>query len=215
MSFARKALGAVAMAGACVCAVLPARAAEPAARMVDFGGEAASADARYAAQRVVQSRDNKGMPFAIVDKKDAKLYLFTPRGRLVAATPALLGLARGDHSVPGVGELPPARIPPENRTTPAGRFVTEPGRNLDGEDVVWMDYDAGLAIHRLRPNAAQEARLQRLASSEPDAHRVSAGCVVVPVDFYEGFVQPTFGQRAGVVYVLPETRSVQDDVPGL
>jgi len=163
----------------------------------------------------VQSRDNQGMPFAIVDKKDAKLYLFTPRGRLVAATPALLGLARGDHSVPGIGDIPPARIPPADRTTPAGRFLTEPGRNLEGEDVVWIDYDAGLAIHRLRPNAAQEARLQRLASTLPDEHRVSAGCVVVPVEFYEDHVRPMLGERAGVVYVLPETRSVQEMFAGV
>jgi hypothetical protein len=150
------------------------------------------------------------MPFAIVDKKDAKFYLFSPRGRLVAFTPALLGLARGDQSVPGVGDLPVAQIPPEDRTTPAGRFVTEPGRNLDGEDVVWMDYDAGLAIHRLRPGASHEARLQRLASGLPDAHRVSAGCVVVPVEFYKTQLRPVFGSRPGVVYVLPETRPVQE-----
>jgi hypothetical protein len=163
----------------------------------------------------VQSQDNHDMPFAIVDKKDAKLFLFTPRGRLVASTPALLGLARGDHSVPGVGDLPVGQIPPADRTTPAGRFVTEPGRNLDGEDVVWMDYDAGLAIHRLRPGAAREARLQRLASGVPAAHRVSAGCVVVPVEFYEQHLQPMFGTRAGVVYVLPETRSVQEMLAGI
>jgi hypothetical protein len=208
MLFSRKALCAVAMS--CVC-MGSAVATEPgAAGGVDFAGAAASSDAQYAARWVVASRDNRGMPFAIVDKKDAKVYLFTPRGRMAASTPALLGLARGDHSVRGVGDVPVAQIPPEDRTTPAGRFVTEPGHNLDGEDVVWMDYDAGLAIHRLRPGAAHDARRQRLASAMPDAHRVSAGCVVVPVDFYETHVQPMFGTRAGVVYVLPETRSVQE-----
>lgn len=216
MQYSRRALGVVAMACVCTVAAMPARAVEPAPqRVVDFAGEAASTDAQYAAQWIVQSRDNQRMPFAIVDKKEAKLYLFNPAGRLVAASPVLLGLARGDESVPGVGELPVSRIPPQDRTTPAGRFVTEPGRNLDGEDVVWMDYDAGLAIHRLRPNAAQEARLQRLASTEADAKRVSAGCVVVPVAFYESQVRPMFGRRAGVVYVLPETRPVQAMFAGI
>lgn len=217
MSVSRKALCAVATAWLCACGVPPALADEPAAlpRAVDFAGEAASTDAQYAARHIVRSRDNKRLPFAIVDKKDARLYLFTPRGRLVAATPVLLGLARGDHSVAGVGDLPPARIPLADRTTPAGRFVSEPGRNLGGEDVVWLDYGAGLAIHRLRPDAAHEARLQRLASALPDAHRVSAGCVVVPAAFYEAYVQPALGTGAGVVYVLPETRPVQEMFAGL
>jgi len=216
MQFSRKALGAISTACLFACAAMPARAAEPAtARAVDFAGADASADARYAARWIVQSHDNRRMPFAIVDKKDARLYLFNAGGRLVAASPVLLGLARGDDAVPGVGDLPVSRIPPQDRTTPAGRFVTEPGHNLDGEDVVWMDYDAGLAIHRLRPDSAQQARLQRLASTEADAKRVSAGCIVVPVAFYESQVRPMFGRGAGVVYVLPETRSVQEMFAGI
>src|SRR5258706_1814190 len=209
MVFSRRALVAIAMVWACVAGSAPAQAGQPAKPRADFAGEASSTDVRYAAQWVLDTRDNKGMPFAIVDKKGARLYLFTRPGRMVAATPALLGLARGDHSVPGIGDIPPALIPAADRTTPAGRFVTEPGHNLDGEDVVWMDYDAGLAIHRLRPDAAQEARLARLASGVPDAHRVSAGCVVVPVDFYESVVQPMFGKGSGLVHVLPETLPVE------
>jgi len=112
------------------------------------------------------------------------------------------------------GVLPPARIPPAARTTPAGRFASEPGRNLDGEAVVWFDYDAGLAIHRLRADAARPARLQRLASRLPAAQRVSAGCVVVPVAFYETRVEPLLGRRRGVVYVLPEVRSVREVFAG-
>ena len=209
MVVSRRALLAVAVVWSCVACCVPAQAGQPVPR-VDFSGEAASDDARYAARWVLETRDNRGLPFGIVDKREAKLYLFSGRGRLLGATPALLGLARGDHSVPGVGDLPAALIPPGDRTTPAGRFVTEPGHNLEGEDVVWIDYAAGLAIHRVRANAAQEARLARLASVMPDAHRVSAGCVVVPVDFYEAVVQPMFGRGRGVVYVLPETRPVKD-----
>ena len=129
---------------------------------------------------------------------------------MLGDAPALLGLARGDHAAPGVGKLPPSRIPAADRTTPAGRFETEPGINLDGEDVIWMDYDAGLAMHRLRPDAAQEARLRRLAAKAPDAHRVSAGCVVLPVSFYDSVVKPTLAKSRGVVYVLPETRPVRE-----
>jgi len=130
--------------------------------------------------------------------------------QLLGVSPVLLGMERGDHAVPGVGDLPPARIPPAARTTPAGRFASEPGRNLDGEAVVWFDYDAGLAIHRLRDDAARSARLQRLQSNLPGAQRVSAGCVVVPVAFYEAGVEPLLGRRRGVVYVLPEIRPLRE-----
>jgi hypothetical protein len=175
----------------------------------DFAGEAASQDARFVAQWALSSTDNKGLPFAIVDKKAATLFLFDRRGRLLGSTPVLLGLAPGDHAVRGVGELDPARIPPSDRTTPAGRFDSEPGVNLQGEDVVWFDYDAGLAIHRLRPGPSAGQRVQRLASPDTAARRVSLGCVVVPVVFYEQTIAPVLGRQRGVVYVLPETRSAQ------
>jgi hypothetical protein len=200
MSVLRRALAAVVLAGGCVSF----------AQALDFAAVAASSDARYAAHWVVQSGDSRGRPFVIVDKKDAKVFVFGADGRLAGTAPALLGMARGDDAVPGVGDLPPARIPPAHRTTPAGRFETEPGVNLDGEDVIWMDYHAGLAIHRVRPGPSQQARLQRLAAAASDAHRVSAGCVVVPVSFYENVLKPAFARADGVVYVLPETRPVQE-----
>jgi hypothetical protein len=210
MWFARKALVAVVVACACACGMSAAGAHERSGQGADFVGVEASADARYVAQWVVESHDNKGLPFVIVDKKDAKVFVFGPRGKMIGTTPALLGMALGDHSVAGVGDLAPSRIPVADRTTPAGRFETEPGRNLSGEHVIWIDYDAGLAIHRVRPDAAQEARLRRLASATPAEHRVSAGCVVVPVSFYENVVQPTLTRSRGVVYVLPEMRPVRD-----
>ena len=205
----REALGAVAVAWICVCSTPVAQAAEQRAA-ADVADIQMSADARFALQWIQAMRDNRGMPFAIVDKKDARVFVYDARGHLVGATRALLGMARGDHSVPGIGDVPPARIPVADRTTPAGRFVTEPGENHLGEHVVWFDYGAALAIHRVRPDAARDARLQRLASGRPDAQRVSAGCVVVPVSFYEDVVRPTLGRRRGVVYVLPETRPVKD-----
>jgi hypothetical protein len=76
--------------------------------------------------------------------------------------------------------------------------------------VVWFDYDAGLAIHRLRPAAGPEFRAQRLASQRPDDHRVSAGCVIVPVEFYEDVIAPALSRRRGVVYVLPEMRDLRE-----
>ncbi len=175
----------------------------------DFGGAAASADARYAASRVLAASDHQGLPFVIVDKKDARMFVFGPDGQLRGASAALLGLASGDHSVPGIGTRELSRILPAERTTPAGRFLSQPGRNLQGEDLVWVKHSEGLAIHRLRPGSSQEQRAQRLASSTPEDNRISLGCVVVPVAFYQAVVAPVLGKSFSMVYVLPETAPVQ------
>ncbi|HUG22282.1 hypothetical protein, partial [Piscinibacter sp.] len=155
------------------------------ARPVDFAAARPSDDARYVAQWVVDRHDNRGRPFAVVDKTRAHMFVFDARGRIAGAAPALLGQARADHSAPGVGQLEPSRIPVADRTTPAGRFRSEPGINLSGEHVVWVDYNAGVAIHRLRPSPARQRRPQRLASATPKDNRVSLGCIVVAEAFYD------------------------------
>jgi hypothetical protein len=193
MSFERGTLCVFALACAVALASVPARAG--------------SEEAREVARWVMDNGDNRGAPFAIVDKKRAQILVFDPAGRLLGATPALLGQAPGDHSVPGVGEKDPSALLPFERTTPAGRFESEPGRNHTGEAIVWFDYDAALAIHRLRPGKSQVGRLRRLASLSAADRRASLGCVVVPVAFYETVIAPTLGRERGVVYVLPETRS--------
>lgn len=181
--------------------------AAAAAPLTDGVRQVPDGEAREVADWVIDSGDAQGLPFVIVDKKAARLYAFRAGGHLVAATDVLLGSARGDHSAPGVGDrAQTGTIPPHERTTPAGRFLTEPGRNLAGEHVIWFDYDAALAIHRLRPGRTQRLRAARLASSQPQERRLSLGCVVVPVPFYLDVIEPLLGQRAGVVYVLPETR---------
>lgn len=197
-----KALRAVLWLGAGLLPAFASQAAQP-----DFGRYDASAQTRQRAKWVLQSGDHRGQPFAIVDKKNAWLYVFDGRGRLAGATAALLGQAIGDHSASLVGEHTRlGHVPVHERTTPAGRFVSEPGRNLSGEHVVWVDYDAAFAIHRLRPGASRRARQARLASPTPRDNRASLGCVVVPAGFYAKVVRRLLGQKRGVVYVLPETQ---------
>jgi hypothetical protein len=179
-------------------------------RDADFGDEPASPEAHHIAQWVAQSGDNKNMHFVILDKKNAKVYVFEPTAKLQAASPVLLGLAQGDDSVEGIGQKTLAEVRPEERTTPAGRFMGEPGRNATGEDVVWVDYDAAVSMHRVRQLEAKERRLERLASPTADDNRISYGCINVPVDFYENYIRPAFNGRYGVVYVLPETKPLKD-----
>jgi len=189
-------------------AALDAQGAATTAPLADFGAEPASTDARYAAASVMAAADNRGLPFVIVDKKNAKLFVFDAGGRLRGASAVLLGLAGGDRSAPGIGQRPVSQIAPAERTTPAGRFLSQPGRNLQGEQVIWVNYSEGLAIHRVRPGNRRELRHERLASVTPDDNRISLGCVVVPVAFYEAVVGPLLGSTHSVVYVLPEDSSV-------
>jgi hypothetical protein len=156
---------------------------------IDFGTETVSADARAVAAWAARTGDPGGLPFAILDKRGAKVYVFSPDGRLTGATPVLLGAAAGDDTVPGIGGRPIDEVQPEERTTPAGRFVSQPGLNALGEDVVWVDYGAAVSMHRVRVVDKQERRLERLATPTPDDNRISYGCINVPVAFFESVVR--------------------------
>jgi len=105
---------------------------------VSFGHESASPDARHVANWIVHASDNRQLPFVIVDKTEGKVFVFYADGRLRGAAPALLGLALGDESVPGIGNRKLSSIRPEERTTPAGRFDAFLGRNLRGDQILWL-----------------------------------------------------------------------------
>lgn len=183
-------------------------------RAPDFGQEVASDDVRRLARWIVATGDHGGLGFVLVDKHDARLFVFEPDGRLVGAAAVLLGSAVGDDTAPGVGSKPLSQILPEERTTPAGRFLSRAGLNADHEDVIWVDYDAAVSMHRVRLLHASERRLQRLASPTAADNRISAGCINVPVGFFERVLWPRMsGGRQGVVYVLPELRPLDAVFP--
>ncbi len=168
-----------------------------------------SPDAQALLQQVRARADNGGAPFMVVDKALARVWVFDGQAQITASSPVLLGLAVGDDSVPGIGERPMAQIKPAERTTPAGRFVLEPGRNANGEDILWVDYDAAVSMHRVRTTNKAEHRLERLASPGVKDNRISYGCINVPAAFYDSNINPVFTRTRGLVYVLPETRPVQ------
>jgi hypothetical protein len=180
------------------------------AKMADLAGAPASAGVRHIANWAVHSGDHRGLPFVVVDKVDGRLFVFDAQGRLRGATPALVGSARGDESVPGIGNRPLSSIRPEEKTTPAGRFPANAGKGPKGEDILWVDYEGGVAIHRVVTSAPKERRLQRLASNVPQDRRITYGCINVPASFYDTVVLPMFKETVGVVYVLPEVKKPQD-----
>ena len=187
-----------------------AKTQQAAARFANFAGEEASAEVRHIANWVVDSGDNQQLFFVIIDKKNTRVFVFDPSGNLRGATPVLIGSAIGDESVAGIGTRPIAEVQPHERTTSAGRFMAEPGRNASGEDVVWVDYDAAVSMHRVRTGEPSERRLERLASPTTDDNRISYGCINMPVEFYEQVLKPAFNANYGVVYVLPEVKSIAE-----
>lgn len=185
-------------------------AVTPYIKRANFEGEPKSKNAQRVGDWVVDSGDNRGMPFAIVDKVDAKVFVFDARGRLRGAAPALLGMARGDYAVRGIGDRELSDIRPEERTTPAGRFVASMGMNSKRKDVLWVDYKDAISLHRVITDNPRERRLERLATPTPLDNRISYGCINVPTYFFDHVVKPTCHGISCMVYVMPETRSISE-----
>ena len=67
-------------------------------------------------------------------------FVFDAQARLRASSPALLGSARGDDSVAGIGTRPIALVRPEERTTPAGRSTSRPCATARGRFLLWSSF---------------------------------------------------------------------------
>jgi hypothetical protein len=174
---------------------------------------AASADVARMAEWVLASGDNRGLPFAIIDKVEAEVFIFGPRGELRGATTVLLGVAAGDDSTAGVGDRELANIPPRERTTPAGRFVSGFGRAAGGRSVFWVDYATAISLHPVVTTNRKERRLQRLQTPSPEDNRITYGCINVAASFFNEVVTPTFKGTTAVVYILPDTKALGDVFP--
>lgn len=150
------------------------------------------------------SVDTGGRPFVIVDKPAARVFAFSGSGRLLGEAPALLGLARGDETPPGIGAMGLADITPNLRITPAGRYEAQLGLNLAGHQVLWVDYAAALSLHAVVTGKVTDHRLERLATASILDNRISYGCINVPAIFFRDVVEPLFSRSGGIVYILPE-----------
>jgi len=192
-----------------------ANALDASPRLAVFGAVQPSEDVRRVADWVATSRDNQSRTFAILDKRDAQLYVFNRDARIVGASRVLLGAAPGDDSVPGIGQRPMDQVRPEEKTTPAGRFVSHPGRNASGEEVIWVDYDAAVSMHRVRIVDPKERRLERLASAVAEDRRISYGCINIPIPFFDAVMRPMLGASPAVVYVLPERKQLAEVFPAI
>ena len=190
-------------------AAAPVKASADTPLIADFGAETPSGDARELASWAVRSGDHKGLPFAVVDKVNARLYAFDARGKLIKATPVLIGMGIGDRFPPGVREMDMYDTQPWQRVTPAGRFVAEVYEKGGGRSTVWVDYDAGIALHKMPTKKTAQRRAERMLSPVAADHRITYGCINVPPPFYDSVVYPMFKRKGGIVYVLPDELPLQ------
>jgi hypothetical protein len=176
-------------------------------------GRRPSGVAKQLAEWVAVTDDDNALPFIIVDKLGARIFAFDPGGEFLGSAPVLVGLARGDDSAPGIGELQLSQISPDQRTTPAGRFVAGFGPSNGHGAMLWVDLPDAISLHPVMSVSPGEHRLQRIKSSDPGRHRISYGCINVPKAFYDGVVLPALAGGSAVVYVLPDTKAIDDVFP--
>jgi hypothetical protein len=162
---------------------------------------------------VVRSRDNGDLPFMVIDKVAAVVGVFDAEGKKLGTTAALFGVTPGDDSSPGVGDRELSDIAPEERTTPAGRFVSKFGAAAGNRRVLWVDYSTSISLHPVVTTNKKERRVERLRSTTADDNRITFGCINVPARFYTSVVVPNFRKDIGVVYILPEVKSLNEAFP--
>jgi hypothetical protein len=166
---------------------------------------------------VSSAGDNHGLPYLIVDKPHAALFLYDPSGKQLAAVPVLIGIAPGDEATPGIGAKELSEIGPAEKTTPAGRFLAKFGLAVGKERVLWVDYYTSVALHPVPTGVAarKEKRRERLASPTPDDNRITFGCINVPASFYAKLLSPMYKGKGGYVYVLPDSKPIEEVFPAL
>ena len=157
------------------------------------------------ASHVVQTKDNGGKPFIVADKMSGNITLFDANGKVLTTAPALYGSEVGDT------------LQGTNRQTPAGRFTLTYSKEdkslgdmqvLDGVSMQDGNTNYVWAIHRVI-NPKGENRLKRLTSKTASDNRISNGCVNVPAEFFNKYLDKQFD---GVLYVLPETANFDGTV---
>lgn len=146
---------------------------------------------------VKESGDNKGKPYMIADKSSGMIHMMSPDHNLIASAPALYGKNMGD--APVVGQ------------TPAGAFninVVDAPAAYGGDVAQFSTTASGdiFSIHRMVNKRGQD-RPTRLASADPEAKRISDGCINVPEQYYDAFIGQGGAER---VYIVPDSNSIEN-----
>ena len=150
-------------------------------------------------QNIVAQNDNQGKQFIVADKQAGTLTMYTASGQQITSTPTLFGKTKGDsvsskNTPSGRFETKQANVSTEGYGGSA-QVLTQNGQNLQLGDSTY-------AIHRVYTKYASENRQGRLDTPTATDNRISLGCINVPVDFYDTYLN---SDQATVVYVMPET----------
>lgn len=151
---------------------------------------------------VRQSHDNNGQRYVIADKAAGTIHIMDAAGNELASAPALYGKRTGDGM--SLGETPAGVFMLHNQSAPRSyggdlqQFATAPNGDI-------------YAVHRVLTNNNQN-RQGRLDSATPNDNRVSLGCINIPADIYNKFLNKGF---QGKLYVLPDQKKLGDVFPGL
>ncbi|MES2172483.1 MAG: hypothetical protein V4523_00890 [Pseudomonadota bacterium] len=164
---------------------------------------------------VAGAQDNHALPYIIIDKPGAVAYLFDAKGKMLAHAPVLIGIAPGDEATPGIGSKNLSEIGPAEKTTPAGRFLAKFGVAAGKQRVLWVDYATSVALHTIPPGNPKDKRKERMLSPVIDDNRITFGCINVPKIFYNQSVSPRFRKKGGYVYILPDSKPLEDVFPRL
>jgi hypothetical protein len=205
----------VALAGFALTVPVSAGSAAPASEAETADAATRSEAATRVADWVAASGDNGGLPYIIIDKPAASLFLFDAEGKFLGRAPVLIGVALGDEATPGIGSKDLAEIGPAERTTPAGRFLAKFGMAAGRQKVLWVDYATSVALHPIPKGSQKERRRQRMLSPDIDDNRITFGCINVPLALYNKSVRPLFQKKGGYVYVLPDTKPLEAVFPRL
>lgn len=192
--------------------LVEAQSQDPAAVTIETQTDRLTGPARRVADWVAVSGNNQSLPYIIVDKTAVRAFMFDAEGRPVGDVPVLIGMTVGDEATPGIGEKSLERIGPHEKTTPAGRFLARMGRAGGGTQVLWVDYANSVALHTIPPASTAVRRKAMISRSLKD-NRITFGCINVPQAFFHKSVRPAFAKKGGYVYVLPETKPLEDVFP--
>jgi hypothetical protein len=175
-----------------------------------------SLDATRVADWVASAKDNHALPYIVIDKNNASAFLFDGKGKAIASAPVLIGIAPGDDATPGIGSKNLAEIGPAEKTTPAGRFLAKFGLAAGKERVLWVDYSTSVAIHMIpKTSPKKERRRERMLSATSEDNRITFGCINVPIVFYTRNLRPLFQRKGGYVYIMPDTKPIEEVFPRL
>lgn len=169
----------------------------------------ASEDVKITFRRIMKTNDNNKLPFAIIDKKNAAMFVFNAYGSPLSSGPVLLGISRCDTIDPKTLNAKLGDISSEKRVTPSGKYQAQIGKDLHGKELLWVTYDYAIAIHPVIEVPGQQRR-RRLQSQSAEDNRITWGCINALPSFYETIISPVFRPKGGIVYVLPEEVPVEN-----